>query len=139
MAELPQNAVALYRIMSEKSYLGFGKYGDLPVGDILKIDPEYIVWVYACKEKCSFSKEILEKLGVREVKKPGIDPGALYEWKDKQEEGFTEEQIMHGRMIRNKGKKAQARANLIRVEKYNRVTGTKGALQAVNHGHRKLK
>ena len=44
MAELPQNSRALYRICTKKSVIGFGKYADLTVGDVLKIDKQYIVY-----------------------------------------------------------------------------------------------
>ena len=135
MAQLPPNSVAIYRICTEKSLLGFGKYEDLPVGDILKVDEEYIVWVYANCEKVSFKKEILDALGVRQIQKPGIDPDILREWKRKQSEQFTEEERKHGAYAKYWGRKRAAKANLARVERS--VRRTKGELQAINHGHRK--
>lgn len=137
MAQIPTDAVARYRICTEKSLLGFGKYADLPVGDILKIDEEYIVWAYAFKEKISFKKEILERLGVREIEKPGTDESVLWDWKKKREEGYTKEQRLHGVFAKARGKKKQAIAILRRACR--ETSFTKGQLQANNHGHIKLK
>ncbi|MBR1690578.1 MAG: hypothetical protein IJ713_07605 [Oscillibacter sp.] len=111
MSGVPAGCVVRYRICTGKSILGFGKYADLRVGDILA------------------------GLRLPSIEKPGTDPEAFYAWKRKRSEGFTEEERMHGAFIKARGKRAMAVAKLIRAEKETRFT--KGQLQAINHGHRK--
>ncbi len=135
MADLPKNSVALYRICTRKSVLGIGKYADLPIGDILKIDPEYVVWAYAALEKISLHKEIIAELGIREIKKPGVDMEVLWEYRRKISERFTAEERMHGAAKRKSGKRAEAYARLMAAKRENQHLSTKGHLQAVNQGH----
>lgn len=136
MAELPKGAVALYRIMTRKSVLGFGKFSDLPIGDILKIEPSYVVWAYASFDKISLHKDIIEELGIREIKKPGHDMTVLYEWEKARSAQFTKEERMHGALKKKIGRKKQAIAILKRVERDNAYYGeNKARLQAINHGH----
>lgn len=135
MIELPKNSVARYRICTEKSVLGFGKYADLTVGDILKVDEEYIVWAYATLPKISFHKSILERLGIRQIEKPGTDFRVLYAWRDDRSAQFTEEQKMHGAYIKKIGRRKEAYARLMQAKRA--TTFTKGQLQAINHGHKK--
>lgn len=133
MSGVPAGCVVRYRICTGKSILGFGKYADLRVGDIMKVDEEYVAWVYFNKAGISFHADILAGLGLPSIEKPGTDPKAFYTWKRKRSEGFTEEERMHGAFIRARGRRAQAIAILIRAEKETRFT--KGQLQAINHGH----
>jgi len=135
MAQLPAGAVALYRIMTEKSLPGFGKYADLPVGDILKVDPDYIVWMYATFDKISLKKDIIERLGIREIKKPGNDPEVFKEYLRARSEGYTQEERKHYFMKKAAGRKAAAIAQYIRVR--DAANLTKRELQAINHGHKK--
>ena len=61
-AKLPEGSRALYRIMTEKSTLGFGKYADLKVGDVIKVDPSYIVFAYYnCTNKMAQSRVMFTK------------------------------------------------------------------------------
>lgn len=135
MPELPKNSVALYRICSEKSTLGFGKYADLPVGDILKIDRQYIVWCYAHYDKISFKHEILESLGCRIIPKPGHDEEIMHEWCRAESAKYSREQQERGYYKRLRGKRAEAYAKLHRAEK--ETYYTKAQLQAINHGKMK--
>ena len=132
MAQIPTNSRCLYRIMTEKSIIGFGKYGDMRIGDILKIDPTYIAWAYYNYPMVSFKDDILEALGCEKISKPGISEETWKNWKRKQWEGLSQEEIdaillrfrMAGKRVR-KAKLAQAVHN---------TTFTKGQLQAMNHG-----
>lgn len=136
MAQIPANSRALYRIMTEKSVIGFGKYADMRVGDILKVDPSYIAWAYYTCSMVSFKTEILESLGCEPIQKPGTSEEALKRWYRKGLEGLTEEEIrekfFHFRMA---GKKV-ARARL--ADANDATHFTKRQLQAANHGHIKL-
>jgi len=136
MSKLPPNAVPLYRILTKKSRLGFGQYEDLTVGDILKVDEQYIVWCYSHFEKISFCEEILTELGVaRRIPKPGTDESLLGEWLRARNQQYTAEERFHGRIKKARLRKNKAIANLIRVR--NDVNLTKRQLQAINHGHMK--
>ena len=133
MAQLPAGAVALYRIMTEKSLPGFGKYADLPIGDILKVDPEYVVWLYANYEKLSLKKDIIERLGIREIKKPGTDPEVLKEYQRAQTAQYSREERNHYFMKMAASRKKKAMADYIDAREAAHYT--KGELQAINHGH----
>lgn len=135
MGQIPANSVALYRICTEKSVLGFGKYADLKVGDILKIDEEYIVWAYASLEKISFHRDILDRLGLPTIPKPGTETKVLFDWRRRRSAKYSEEERMHGAFIKKIGKKREAKAKLIRAERS--TYRSRGELQAINHGHRK--
>lgn len=139
MSSLPAGCVVRYRICTEKSILGFGKYADLRVGDIMKVDDKYIPWVYFNKAGISFHADILERYGLPPIEKPGADPDAFYKWDRERwnavKETLTEEQRMHAAMNRKRGKQAAAVARLVRAEKAARYS--KAELQAINHGHKK--
>ena len=134
MAQLPANARPLYRICTRKSRLGFGKYGELyTVGDILKIDPHYLVWCYTAMEQISFASDILEELGVAPIKKPGTDKDAYFEWTRARSAQYTQEERMHGAAKKKLREKSRAVANLMAAKRS--TSFTKGQLQAINHGH----
>ncbi len=133
MATLPPNSVALLRICTEKSRLGFGKYGDLTVGDILKVDRKYVAYIYYNIEKVSFKKDILEDLHITPIAKPGKDKEAWWAWEREYESSFTEEQQLHGRFQRARVRKAVQRARLVR--EIRATSYSKRDLQAINHGH----
>lgn len=135
MATLPENCTVLYRIMTEKSILGFGKYATFHVGDVMICDREYLVWAYATQSNVSFHDRILEELGVRKIAKPGIDWEVLHEWRKKQEEGLTEEQKFHGRCKRKRLREGKLRAALAREISARDKFTSKAYRQAINHGH----
>lgn len=138
MATLPNNSVALYRICTEKSVLGFGKYRDLTVGDILCLDPSYIGYVYYNCQKISFHKDILEAMKLTPIEKPGADKEAFAAWKKENNYDnlpFTPEQTQHYRFIKARAEKRRAKARLAREEEMEERYCKKGRLQAKNHGH----
>ena len=141
MADLPPNSVALYRICTEKSVLGFGRYRDLTVGDIIIMDASYIAFVYYTCSKVSFHKDILELLKLTPIEKPGKNPDLLASWKKEYSASlpFTEEERKHYFYIRKNVQKRKAAKKLERVERYENKTTNKGWLQSINHGHTKLK
>ena len=138
MVELPKNAVPLYRGLTEKSMLGFGGYADIPVGQIMKIDREYLVWVYYHVPKITFSSSILDELKItKRITKPGTDHEGFKEWLSAQSEGYTEEQRRNYIFARARHKKATLITKKHIAERQS--TLSKGFLQKVNHGHYKLK
>lgn len=133
--KLPQNSRPLYRICTKKSRLAFGKYADLTVGDALKIDEDYIVWLYFCKPDFSLHRDILDELGIIPIEKPGTDEAALKEYRWKKSQQFTEEQRMHGYFKKRNLLKRRAIGRLMAAKDAARMT--KGQLQSLNHGHGK--
>ena len=137
MANLPPNSVALYRILTEKSVVGFGKYADMTIHDVLCVDEEYVVWLYAAKEKISLCRALKERFGLPDIPKPGVNMQVFYDYKDRISAQFTAEERMHGAFKKKMGKRAEARAILCDVKR--QVTFTKGELQSMNHGHGKIR
>lgn len=135
MAKLPPNAVPLYRICTKKSRLGFGQYSDLVVGDIMRLDPQYIVWCYGHYDKISFCDEILTELEIPKIAKPGTDERLVWKWLDAQAAKFTEEEQFHGRVKKARQMKGRRMSQYISVK--NATTFSKRELQAINHGHLK--
>lgn len=134
MAEIPAGSRALYRIMTEKSILGFGQYSDLRVGDVLKIDADYIAWAYYTLSMVSFKADILEALDITPIEKPGVSEEAFKAWKRKASEQYTKEEREHFHYAL---KRADKKAALHRLCEAKRATSfTKGQLQALNHGHK---
>lgn len=132
MAELPNNSRALYRICTEKSRIGFGKYADLTVGDVLKIDKGYIVYLYYSAPKFSLHASILERLEMQPIAKPGTSEDELRAWRRKESAKYTAEERMHGWMKKRARIKRNAVGALMRAKEAARFT--KGQLQAINHG-----
>lgn len=136
--ELPANSRPLYRICTRKSRLGFGKYTDFfTVGDILKIDPAYIVWVYTACEKVSFAQDILDELGLPKIAKPGVDKDLYFTWHRERSAQFTPEERMHGAAKKKARAKQKAIGRLVAAREA--TSFSKGQLQAMNHGHLKVK
>ncbi|HDZ04882.1 hypothetical protein LCGC14_0370450 [marine sediment metagenome] len=77
----------LLRTLTKKSILGFGKFADCKVGDLMKIsikEIEYLVWVYYHMSMISYHNDILIELGIIEdlqIDKPGKEMKNFYRWK----------------------------------------------------------
>lgn len=130
---LPANCRPLYRILTKKSKLGFGKYADLTVGDVMKINPPYLEYLYYCHEQISFCKEIMEELDLEPIAKPGKDEERLKERDRAKSAKYTAEQRMHGWMKIRRTNKKIAILKMLDAEK--KANYTKEILQAGNHGH----
>lgn len=131
--KLPPNCRPLYRILTEKSKLGFGKYADFFVGDILKIDEPYIVWLYCSHPQISLHKDILDSLGLPQIQKPGVDDEVRKEWNRKRASQYTreEKENYHYHLYRKNKRKAISKMIQVRKE----TNYSKGQLQAINQGH----
>ena len=125
----------LLRKLAWKSKLGFGKFADLTIHDIMIVEPYYLAWVFYQFEMIDFIDEIKEQLQLIPIAKPGAEPDKLREWKITQSEQYTDEERMHNRMIRARKRKAQKVACLMAAKKLERFSARKSVLQAKNHGH----
>ena len=62
------------RTLTRLSTMGFGQYSQHKVGNILKSNPNYLVWVYYNLDRITFIEEILLELKIskdNQIKKPG--------------------------------------------------------------------
>ena len=83
MAKLPKGANPLYRKLASKSVLGFGKYADMTVSNVLKVDPAWLAYAYYSYDRISFIDEILDFLQVDRIDKPGKRPELSTKWYSK--------------------------------------------------------
>lgn len=88
-------------------------------------------------EQISFAPDILEELSIAPIKKPGTDKDAYFAWRRERSAQFTAEERMHGAAKKKLREKSRAVAELMAAKRD--TSFTKGQLQAVNHGHIKLK
>ena len=67
----------LLRTLTEKSTLGFGMFADLRVGNLMKVNPQYLVWAYFHIDWMNYSEGVMKVLNLKEheIEKPGIDYG----------------------------------------------------------------
>lgn len=127
------NDVVTLRVLTEKSKLGFGKHMDLTIGDILKIDLIYVGWIYYNHPSISFHKDILDKLQIKEIPKPGINKNYFYNWKNAYAiRTYSKEERMHFVVKKRAIKKRKAYASLATAARAEHKT--KGQLQAMNLG-----
>jgi hypothetical protein len=65
------------RKLTEKSVLGFGKYCDYSVGQVLSLEEHhYLRWVYYNCSNINFFEDVLIQIGIKEnnhIEKPGTD------------------------------------------------------------------
>lgn len=76
LTEKVEGRIAL-RTLTEKSLLGFGKYGELRVQEIIDFrGGVYLRWCYFNREEISFQEQILNKINITQkhyIKKPGTN------------------------------------------------------------------
>lgn len=134
---LPPGSRVLYRVLSEKSRIDFGKHAGLLVGDILAVDETYIPFLYYNFSNLSFRKDILEALEVTPIPKPGTNPEMWKQWKSKhyfeEIEGLSEQEkiIRKKRLARIRRGRDLEKA----ISRRNAESLSPGQLQAINHGH----
>jgi len=123
------------RTMTEKSVIGFGKYTDLRVQDLLnQRKTRDLRWIYYNCSLLTFMPNILEEIGVTEehrIEKPGKnhDLGIeLNEAKKKRILGFQKlKNQSHTRRV--------IKANNASRRFVDHIKYSKGSLVARNHGH----
>jgi len=124
------------RTLTEKSTLGFGKYSDLKVGDLIVSKKQsYLIWVYYNCSMIDYNAEVLQLLHIDEewqIDKPGIEPGKDQELLKHYLDGiggtYKFKLVAHNRRV----KRAKQRE---RNYKYRNVE-TKASLQGRNQGHK---
>lgn len=125
------NDVVTLRVLTEKSKLGFGKYHDVTIGDILKVDPTYVAWIYCNHPSISFHKDILKKLQLEDIPKPGINNNYFYNWRNAYViRTYSKEERMHFVVKKRAMEKRKAHASLAKAIRDEHKT--KGQLQAMN-------
>ena len=124
------------RKMSLKSTIGFGKYADMIVGNVIKVEPTYLAWLYFNKAKISFLDEILTELKIEGefiIDKPGTEPNLMFKWKDHYYGDDEELRLKHWHVKNQQAKAAKSRHKAMESKKY-----SKGSLMNYNHGRKKL-
>lgn len=132
MADLPQGCVARYRIMTERSRMGFGKYADLTVGDVLRLDETYIPFAYYTMGMVSFHDDILDALQMSRIPKPGTDMDAWKRWKTTFYSQMSDEEALRFHRHILSMLKGRAVSAKVRAERYSNMTA--GQRQADNLG-----
>ena len=124
------------RTLTEKSTLGFGKYSDLKVGDLIVSKKHgYLIWVYYNCSMIDYNDEVLQLLHIDEewqIDKPGIEPGKDQELLKYYLDGlagrYKFKLVSHNKRV----KKAIQRERCYRY----RNVETKASLQGKNQGHK---
>lgn len=127
------SSATLLRKLSRKSKIGFGKYKELAVQEILRLGlKSYLIYLYYNVEGISFLDDILEELGIigkdkdLRIPKPGKNPELDHELQAKKASNFGE------KIKRDLKKRA--------IDKYDHFKAvdslkfTKGNLQRINQG-----
>lgn len=112
------NAVLRFRVMTEKSKIGFGKYKDFTVHDVIVVEPMYIAYLYYSFEMVSFCQDILTAMNIVPIDKPGVDKDMLAAWNKEYRRQHDDIQKKHHRyaVARRVRRKAAVRQ---RNETYN--------------------
>ena len=130
--DIPSNAVTKLRILTKKSKMGFGKFADMTVSDILIAKKDYIPFVYYNIAPVSFSDDIIDELKMVRIAKPGTNKDIWYAYKKAISDQFTPEQREHGRFKMYQNRKSIGRAALARAIKAE--DSSRGARQTKNQG-----
>jgi len=130
--------VAKLRIMTRKSIIGFGKFADMRIGDILKVEPKWLIWAYGKYENITFTDDILEELCCRTIEKPGKDENIVREWLAAKLDEMTPDERKLFWIKHSRGEKKSRIAKAIAANFNEGKLHNRGYLQAANHGHIKL-
>lgn len=141
MKKPEQINVVTLRKLTTKSRLGFGKYSELTVMEVIDtFRKDYLRWVYFNVKNIDFMDDILQTLGIIEkfrIAKPGVSAEKYSEClKDMKQ--FFEEHNKDSKFnkIRGAGQiceiKTKRKANLMRNKRFEQ----KGNLQRINQGHK---
>ena len=117
--------------------MGGGKYSDMMVENVLKIDTDYLLWTYYTQSNLSFMDDILDELkitGDRRIVKPGKDVKLFFIVKDsnlRDLEGVDK----YKKLAKEKRKvKAKAKKMLFKHEHNDKILFSKSALAKRNGG-----
>lgn len=104
----------MLRTLTLKSRIGFGKYSDYLVSEVIEIFDKgnYIVWCYYSLSNISFHDEILKSLGVDcRINKPGKQPELFDEFMKKFPNGYNYKELdmLTACKLKNKSKSRKKR------------------------------
>ena len=120
------------RKLSLKSTIGFGRYSEMKVGNIIKVDLSYLAWVYFNQSKITFLPEILETIGIvgdHVIDKPGTSQWGHRNWKRDFYRGDDESKLKIWHDKQRRDKQYQRTRNSIDKSRF-----SKGNLMHSNHG-----
>ena len=123
------------RTMTEKSIIGFGKYTDLSVGNLLSMNKtRELRWIYFNCSFLTFMPEILEKIGITEhfkIEKPGTNKELCLEINK-----LADMRISGIRKYRlSSKKKSENKAKIVQMIKRDNIYYSKANLAWKNQGH----
>jgi hypothetical protein len=126
--------VTTKRVLTLKSKLGFGKYTDLTIQEIINLGKaSYLRWVYFNYENIDFLPEILTTIQIPveyRLAKPAKKPDVLQEVNDKADE---KHKFVYSDSEEAKEKRIKV-YNTVKKNKYG--LESKASLLRKNHGHR---
>lgn len=124
------------RIMTEKSIIGFGKFTDLSVQNLIDMKKtREIRWIYFNCSMLSFKDNILDWAGIineYRIEKPGTNKELYYQLNDEKKKRMSGFEIMKKGLHTNKVLKSRMKDN----KRVDRFRFSKSSLQAINHGHK---
>ena len=125
--------VVRLRTLTEKSVLGFGKYSDYRVGDLLGLNKTvYLRWVYYHMSMISFTDDILKQIYIMDegiILKPGKDADMYNKVNERLWNSRKRESFYHKEHAKKRNKKKNYSNECLR-----RQENRKSVLQAKNHG-----
>lgn len=128
--------VILLRTLTEKSILGFGKYAEMSIRQILDLHKSvYLRWIYYNLSGITFTDEILSKIFIRKsyrIPKPGKNPALNEELLTKLWNNMDYKQQAHNK----RRTKAEAKTSHMQLRAYDNVKFSKGRLAWKNQGHK---
>lgn len=130
--DLSEDATLL-RTLTAKSTMGFGKWGQLTVGNLIETKPDYLRWIYFNSSNINFTDDVIDGIGIPDsdkIKKPGKDS----ELGKKLESEIHK--LLTWREKKNKDNdiKAIQRSKLAYAERIEKLTAKRA--QGVNQGHK---
>jgi len=130
------------RTLTLKSKLGFGKYHDYTVKDIIIKEVNYLVWAYFNMDMISFMDDVLDEIDIPmeyRIEKPGKNVDMFKKYKDSRRVDFnslSEEEKLEIIKKRSHNKKQHKIYN-INKRISNNFNFSKGKMQNRNHGKMK--
>lgn len=124
------------RILTRKSFMGFGKYADIRVGEVIDNfrRKNYLRWCYFNCSNISFNEDLLDELDIAEpwrIEKPGKNPD-MY---DDVHDCLCNYNLSANRKRHNERvvRKTNA-AKMYKLKSYENHTNSRAYLQRINHG-----
>jgi hypothetical protein len=127
------------RTLTLKSKLGFGKYSDLTISEIIDLNhQQYLRYCYYKFESINFTIDILETIGVikaghdNRIEKPGTNEPLFRELNEK---FISSSYKNNGRIQTDRSLRVGAKIKLKTSIERDKIRYSKQSLQSRNHGH----